>query len=176
VKRISTLLLAGWLSLPLNAQQFKFNLEHLQAKAANAVDLSLNGSTLQFAAKFLDGKDPDEAKVKKLIAGIEGIYIKAFEFKNAGAWSEADVEQVRKQLRAPEWSRIVGVKSAEEGDNAEVYVRNENNKITGVAIIAAEPTSLTVVNIVGPIDLDSLAELSGHFGVPKLEKKPAKKM
>ena len=172
MKRIATLLLASWLALPLSAQQFKFNLEHLESKASNTIDLSLNGSTLQFAAKFLDGKDPDEAKVKKLIAGLDGIYIKAFEFKKEGAWSQADLDQVRSQLRAPDWTRIVGFKSAEEGESAEVYVRNENKKVTGVAILAGESTGLTVVNIVGSVDLDSLAELSGHFGVPKLQTKP----
>jgi len=33
---------------------------------------------------------------------------------------------------------------------------------------------LTVVNIVGPVDLDALADLSGHFNIPKLEKPQAK--
>ncbi len=174
MKRILALLLAGWLALPLAAQQFKFNLDRLEAKASNAVDISLTGPILQFAARFLDGKDPDEAKVKKLIAGLEGIYVKAFEFKNAGAWTPADLEQVRNQLRAPEWSRIVGFKSAEEGESAEVYVRNEKNKVSGVAILAAEATSLTVVNIVGPVDLDLLADLSGNLGIPKLENKPVR--
>lgn len=168
-----TLLLVAWLALPLLAQQFKFNLEHLESKAADSVDVSLNGSTLQFAAKFLNGKDPDEAKVKKLIAGLEGIYVKSFEFKNEGAWSAADLERVRAQLRAPEWSRLVSVKSAEDGETAEVYVRSDKQKITGLAILAAAPKELTIVNIVGPVDLDSLAELSGHFGVPKLESTPA---
>ncbi len=171
MKRFATLLLAGWIALPLPAQQFKFNLQHLEAKAADTVDVSLNGATLQFAAKFLDAKDPDEAKVKKLIAGLEGIYIRAFEFKNEGAWSQNDLNQVRDQLRAPEWSRIVGIKSAEEGETAEVYIRNENKKVTGLAILAAEPKGLTVVNIVGPVDLDSIAELSGHLGIPKLQPK-----
>ncbi len=174
MKRAISLLLAAWIALPLSAQQFKFNLEHLESKAANTVDLSLNGPTLQFAAKFLDNKDPDEAKVKKLITSIDGIYIKAFEFKTEGEWTAADLEKVRSQLRAPEWSRIVGIKSAEDGENAEVYVRNENKKVTGVAILAGETTSLTVVNIVGTVDLDSIAELSGHLGIPKLEK-PAKR-
>ena len=76
--------LAGCLAALLSAQQFKFNLDHLAAKASETVDLSLNGATLQFAAKFLDSKDPDEAKVRKLIGGLEGIYIKTFEFKRAG--------------------------------------------------------------------------------------------
>ncbi len=171
MKPIASLILAGWMALPLPAQQFKFNLQHLESKASDTVDVSLNGSTLQFAARFLDTKDPDEARVKKLIAGLEGIYIKAFEFKSEGAWSPSDLNQIRDQLRAPEWSRIVGIKSAEEGSTADVYVRSENKKVTGVAILAAEPKALTVVNIVGPVDLDSIAELSGHLGIPKLQPK-----
>ncbi|MBZ5622265.1 MAG: DUF4252 domain-containing protein [Acidobacteriia bacterium] len=172
MKATETLLLVLWLAMPLPAQQFKFNLERLEPKASDTVDVSLNASTLQFAAKFLDSKDPDEAKVKKLISGISGIYVKSLEFKNEGGWSRADLDSVRNQLREPEWSRIVGIKSAEDGETVDVYLRNENKKITGVAIIAAQPKELTVVNIVGPVDLDSLADLSGHFNIPKLETPP----
>ena len=165
-------LLVCILAAALPAQQFKFNLEHLESKAADMVDISLNASTLQFAAKFLDAKDPEEAHVKKLIAGLEGIYVKTFSFKSEGSWSPADLERVRAQLRAPEWSRIVGVKSAEDGESAEVYVRNVDKKVNGVAILASGPKELTVVNIAGPVDLDSLAGMSGHFGLPKLETVP----
>ena len=57
------------------------------------------------------------------------------ELKKAGEWSEALVEAIRKQLRQPEWSKIVGVKSA-HSENTEIYVRNENKETTGVAILA----------------------------------------
>jgi hypothetical protein len=167
VKRLALLLALG---MPLTAQQFRINLDHLAAKASDSVDLSLNGSTLQFAAKFLDDKDPDEAKAKKLLNGIEAIFIRSYEFKKDGEWTPADLEAVRTQLRAPEWSRIIGYKSSTEGETSEVYVRTENKKVTGVAILSAEPREFTVVNIVGAIDLDSLADLSGHLGVPKLRK------
>jgi len=163
------LLLAGGLTALLSAQQFNFELEHLAAKASETVDISLNGSMLQFAAKFLDPKDPDQNKVKKLIAGLEGIYVKSFEFQKAGEWTPADLEAIRKQLKAPEWSKIVGVKSTAEGETDEIYLRSENSKITGVAILVAEPKELTVVNIAGPVDLDSLAELGGHFHIPKVD-------
>ena len=158
-----------------DAQQLKLNLDHLAAKASDSVDISLNGSTLQFAAKFLDGKDPDEAKVKKLIAGIDGIFIRSFEFKKDGEWSAADLESVRSQLKAPDWSRMVGYKSSAEGATAEVYVRTDNKKIAGVAILVTEPREFTVVNLAGAIDMDSLADLSGHFGMPKLEPAPGQK-
>ena len=134
------------------------------------MDISLNGSMLQFAAKFLDGKDPDEARVKKLIAGIEGIYVRSFEFKKDGEWSQADLEGVRSQLKAPDWSRMVGVQELERGvDGGGVFPQRQDKKVTGVAILVTDPREFTVVNLAGTIDLDSLADLSGHFGVPKIE-------
>ena len=169
MRPILTLALGAALAATLWAQQFKFNLDHLASKASDSVDLSLNSSMLQFAGKFFDGKDPDEAKVKKLIGGIEGIYIKSFEFKNEGAYLPTDLERVRSQLKAPEWSRIVGIKSSGESENIEMWVRNENGKVSGVAILASEPRQLTVANLVGNIDLDSLADLGGHFGLPKMQ-------
>ncbi|MGB7760598.1 MAG: DUF4252 domain-containing protein [Bryobacteraceae bacterium] len=150
-------------------QQFQLNLDAVAAKASQHVDVSLNASTLQFAAKFLDGSDPDEAKVKKLLVGIEGIYVRHFNFKSAGIWSQADLEPIRAQLHGPEWSKIVGVDSAEDGEKAEVWLRTSGNKNIGVAIVATEPKEITVVNIAGNIDLETLAELGGHFDVPKVK-------
>ena len=170
MKRARVLLCLGAVAV-LSAQQFKFNLDQLAAKASNSVDLSVSGATLKFAAKFLDSSDPEEAQIKKMINGLEGIYIKRFEFKQGGMWSEADLQSIRQQLHAPEWDRMLGYKSTEEGENDEIFVRTEKDKISGVAIIASKAKSLTVVNIVGTIDLDALAELGGHFGVPEIEKK-----
>lgn len=169
MKPLLTIALWGGLAASLGAQQIQIDLDRLAPKASETVDVSLTGATLQFAAKFLDGKDPQEAQVKKLLQGITGIYVKSYEFKTDGAWSKSDLDRLRNQLRAPQWSRIVGVTSSEGGENAEVFVRSDNQKMSGVAILVTEPKELTVVNIVGSIDLNSLAELGGHFGVPKLE-------
>jgi len=170
---VKLLLLAVAAQLP--AQQIQFNLDHLAGKASNTVDVSLNGTMLQFAAKFLDGKDSEEAQVKKLLEGITGIYVKSYEFKTEGAWAPADLDRVRDQLRAPQWARIIDINSTEDRQTTQVYVRSENQKMTGLAILVSEPKELTVVNIVGNVDLNSLAELGGHFGIPKVETPPQKK-
>ena len=171
----SLLILTCLAALPAMAapQQFQLNLDSVAAKASEHVDVSLNAATLQFAAKFLDANDPDDAKVKKLIEGIEGIYVRHYKFKSAGAWTQVDLEPIRAQLRGPEWSKIVGTTSSENGADTEVWLHLAGNKSIGVAILAAEPNSVTVVNIAGTIDLESLAKLGGHFGVPKV--KPADK-
>ena len=55
MRPILTLVLGVALAATLWAQQFKFNLDHLQSKATDSVDLSLNADMLQFAGKFFDG-------------------------------------------------------------------------------------------------------------------------
>ena len=62
MKAVGRLLLCGAAAALLSAQQFQFNLDHLAAKATETVDVSLDGAMLQFAAKFLDGKDPEETQ------------------------------------------------------------------------------------------------------------------
>ena len=151
------------------AQEVKWNYDKLAAKASDTVDVSLSGSLLRLATKFLSDDDKDEAEVKKLVGGLKGIYVKSFEFKKAGDYTPADVESFRAPLHTPGWERIVGVHSSEEGENVEVYIKNEAKGIGGLAIIATEPKQVTLVNIVGPIDLDSLSQLGGHFGIPDVE-------
>jgi len=47
-----------------------------------------------------------------------------------------------------------------------VYLFQQAGKINGITILAAERRELTVVNIVGPIDLSKLKLLEGQFGIP----------
>lgn len=150
------------------------NLEKLGDKAKTVTDITLNGSLLKFAAKFLSNDDPDQAKVKKLVAELKGIYVRTYEFENEGEYAESDLASIRSQLRSPGWSRIVTVHSRKEGDNAEIYLKTGGTEPGGLAIVCANPKELVVVNIVGKIDLDELSELGGNLGVPKLDLEKAK--
>ena len=124
---------------------------------------------LQLAARFLSDSKSDEASVKKLIGGLKSILVRSFEFEKAGQYNPADVDTVRAQFRGPGWARIAGFESKKEGENAEVYVKSENGKVGGLALISAEAKELTIVAITGAIDPDQLSELSGKFGIPKID-------
>ena len=159
------------------------NLEKLSSKAAEVVDVTLDESMLKLASKFLAAeRDEDEAEARELIKDLKGVYVKSFEFDKEGEYSQEDVEAIRSQLTAPGWTKVVGVRSKHDGDVAEVYLMTESNtrNILGLAIIAADPETLTVVNIIGPIDVDKLSALEGKMGIPRLDlekgkalKKPA---
>ena len=153
-------------------------LEKLAAKASEVVDVNLDGPMLKLASKFIDeDEDQEDVDVRKMLQNLKGVYVKNFEFEKEGEYSDADVEAIRAQLHAPTWARLVSVKSKKQGDNAEVYFMGTESNIQGLAIIVTDPKELTVVNIVGPIDIEELSKLSGHMGVPyiKIDKSPAHK-
>jgi hypothetical protein len=159
-------------ALAAQAQDVKLqmdNLDKLESKASQSVDVSLDGQLLRIAIAFLNPKDPKQAEIKDLVSGLKGIYVKAFNFDKEGVYAMTDVDSLHTQLRSPGWARMVGVKSNKEGGNVEVYMMMSGNQINGIAVIAADKKELAVVNIVGSIDLDKLSRLSGKFGIPSLD-------
>jgi hypothetical protein len=148
-----------------SAQGAKLQLDHLNrlaSKATETVDVTLDAAMLKKSAGFLAGKDADSAKLQQLIQNVTGIYVKSFKFDTPGVYTEADVEAVRKQLAREGWSRIVGVREKDELN--EVYLWKDG----GLVVISAESDELTVVNIVGSVDLAALALLGPM--IPKLGK------
>ena len=144
------------------------SLDHLAAKASQTVDVSVDERLIRIAAKIFKDSDVEEKKIKDLLVGIKGIYVKSFEFETDGQYGPADIETIRTQLRGPGWSRLVGVNSKKDG-NFEVHLLMNGEQIGGLAVVHTDLRELTVVNIVGPVDLDKLASLEGHLGIPDLE-------
>ena len=150
------------------------SLDHLAAKANQTVDVNIDERLMHIAAKVLDDKDEDEREVKKLVNGLKGIYVKSFEFETEGQYAPGDLETIRTQLRGPGWTRLVNVTSKKDG-MLEVYLLFNGETVGGLAVLHTDDKELTVVNIVGPVDLDKLAKLEGQMGVPDLGIEPQKK-
>jgi hypothetical protein len=151
------------------AQRGRLQLDHLTplaAKAREVVDITLDPAMLKLATGFLSTQRPNDAAVQDLLSGIEGIYVKTFEFDRDKVYTDADVDGVRRQFAAPGWSRMVATR--QQGETVDVYAWREGERMGGLAVVVAEPRELTVVNIVGPIDLAKLRGLQGQFGIPRL--------
>ena len=163
------LTLSGFAAAPAYAQgNAKIDMSHLDKFAERAdkvINVTVDEQLLRLAASFLSDKKPDEAKIKELILGLKGVFVKRFEFEREGEFTLADVDSIRSQLNAPGWSNVANVRSKREG-NYDVALMSEGSVIKGLAVLAAESKAFTVVNIVGPIDLAKLAELEGKFGIP----------
>jgi len=158
------------------AQGARLQLDHLDrlaAKAAETVNIAIDPPMLKLASSFMTGTG-DDASIKELLAGLKGIYVKVFEFEHENAYTPDDVNAVRKQLARAEWLRLVTVDSKRDRELVEIYSWRERGQSGGLAVLVAEPTELTVVNIVGPIDLEKLGKLQGQFGIPRVPAGPGR--
>jgi Domain of unknown function (DUF4252) len=149
------------------------SLDHLAAKASQTVDVSVDERLIRIASKVFKDNDDDEKRIKDLLVGIKGIYVKRFEFETDNQYAAADIETIRTQLRGPGWSRLVGVTSRKDG-NLEVHVLMSAEQVAGLAVLHTDLREITVVNIVGPVDINKLAQLEGQLGIPDLEIQPSK--
>ncbi len=142
------------------------HLDRLAAKAHETVNVTLDGSLLRLASRFLSDGDADQTEIKRLVNGLTSIVVRSFEFKSTGEYLDSDIEVIRAQLRNPAWKKIVEVRSKTSGDS-DIYLHTDADHIIGLTVISAEPKQLTVVNIDGAIDMDGLRKLGGNFGIPR---------
>jgi len=171
--RITTTVLALLLLAPAAARAQRIDIEHLNRlaeRAEEAVNVTVTPQMLRMFSSFIPENDKEAAAVKQFVAGLAGIYVRSFEFDRENAYTDDDVATIRKQLARPGWVPMVTVDSKRDREKVDVYFWMENDKIGGLAVLAAEATKLTVVNIVGPIDPSKLIALQGQFGIPELPK------
>ena len=142
--------------------------KELAARASNVTEVTLGKNMLGFAAKFMNGKDKDDASTRQLIQGLDGIYVRDYEFDKPDQYSADEVEQLRKYFETTEWSPIVRERERKSGETTDVMVKLVNGESHGMFILTAEPKELTIVLILGPIKMDQLGELKGLGGLGAL--------
>jgi hypothetical protein len=172
MRRFIVCLLLVFPAAALHAQRIQIDLPpSVAAKAVETVDVTLDGAMLRLAAKFL-GSGGDERVARDMIEKLEGIYVKSYEFDESGAYDRSIIDKARAQL-GPTWKRLVQVKSRDR-ENTEIYVDMRGDKVAGLLVMSAEPRELTIVNLVGPVDIEKLTSLEGHFGIPRVTRESKK--
>jgi hypothetical protein len=145
-------------------------LDRLAARAEKAVDVSVDEGVLGLVkGVFADPKDAKAREVAEAIRGLQGVYVRVYEFAAEGQWNEADIADIRRQVGETGWSRVVNVTSRKDGRQIEVHLRADAGKIGGLVVLATEPKQLVVVNMVGDVDVQKLASLQGQFGIPDID-------
>ena len=143
---------------------------HLKKKASETVDVTIGRPMLWLASKFAqpdEGDDSDEAQALQVLRGLHSVRVRNYEFDSDDAYAKSDIDAVRRQLTAPGWSPILQAHKRKDKEDVDVYLCIEGDKVLGMAVIASEPRSFTIVNIIGNIDIDRLAKLEGQFGIPR---------
>lgn len=146
--------------------------KQLAERASNVTEVTLGKNMLTFAAKFMNGNDKDDAAMRQLIEGLDGIYVRDYEFDKPGQYSPDEVESLRNSFETPQWTSIVRERDRKNGESTDVMMKMVNGESQGMFVLSAEPKELAIVMILGPIRADELGELKGLGGLGKLSVLP----
>jgi hypothetical protein len=142
--------------------------KELAARASDVTEVTLGKNMLDFAAKIMNDKNDDDLEMRKLIEGLEGIYVREYEFDKEGQFSPDEVEQLRKYFETTEWTPMVKQRQRKTGESTDVMVKLVNGESHGLFILDVEPKELTIVLILGPIHPEDLGKLKGMTGLSVL--------
>jgi hypothetical protein len=137
--------------------------KELAARASDVTEVTLGKNMLAFASKFMN--DKDDAATRQLIEGLDGIYVRSYEFDKEGQYSMDEVEQLRKYFETSEWSPMVRERERKGGETTDVMVKLVNGEAHGLFVLTAEPKELTIVLILGPVRMEDLGKLKNLGGL-----------
>lgn len=142
--------------------------KELAARASNVTEVTLGKNMLAFAAKFMNGDDKNDVATRRLIEGLDGIYVRDYEFEKPGQYSMVDINKLRQYFESPEWTPIVHERDVKSGESTDVMMKMINGESRGMFVLSAEPKELSIVMILGPIRMDELGQLKGLGGLGSL--------
>ena len=152
----------------------------LADRATHVTEVTLDKNMLAFAAKFMandkdDKDDKDSQAVQEMIRNLKGVYVREYDFDKDHSYSAEELEGLRKYFESSDWSPMVHDKTKGAVEGTDVFVKLVNGQMQGLFVLDAEPRELTLVLILGPIDIDKIGALGGSFGIPKDAVKSVKK-
>lgn len=152
----------------------------LEAKARDVVEVNVDGKLLELAKRVMTKvDDPDAQKVADAISGLKAVYVRVYNFERENEYNMADVDEIRAQLNSPGWERLANVRSKRNNQKVDVFTMFTGNIMSGVAVVISDSKSVALVNVIGPIDIETLVELGGKMNIPKLDiydEKPGSKL
>jgi hypothetical protein len=133
--------------------------KEIASRASDVSEVTLDKSMLGFASQFMD---KDDKSVKSLVEGLDGIYIRNYEFAKEGAYTKEEIDQLRAYFtNGGEWKSLVKERSQKDGESSDILVKMVNGQNHGMFILTAEPKEISIVFILGPIQMDELKHLNG---------------
>ena len=169
MKFVVVAVLAGMTLAPFaGAQKLELKFEALAAKASEKAEVDLDGSILKLLPQLLSKDDRDgKSPVIEVLGGLREIHVRNYEFDKTGAYTDKDLEPLRKQVsEGSGWSRIVHV--TEEGESTEVFMQTQGGKVGSCLILAAEAKELSVVYLVGTMTVAQMKGLADPSAVDSL--------
>jgi hypothetical protein len=148
----------------------------LAERATHVTEVTLDKNMLAFAAKFMDkDKDDDDKEAKEMIRNLKGVYVREYEFDKDHSYTADELAGLRKYFEGSDWSPMIHERTKGIAEGTDIYLKLVGGQVQGLFILDAEARELSLVLILGPVDIDKIGSLGGNFGIPKDAIKSVKK-
>ncbi len=151
----------------VEAERIEMRLDELEEKADEVVKVNLWGKSLEQGKKLLGLRKNVTSPVSRFLSGLKGVYRRTYRFAGAKPEPE-DVEPIYRQLADDGWSPLIETENRKEDSAVSVYSYYENQEVAGVTVVATDPEEVTVVRIMGRVDLEVLSDIGKGLGLPMM--------
>jgi hypothetical protein len=143
--------------------------EGIAALGQNAVsrtEFRLDHSMLVLASKL----DKDNADLRRVIAGVNGVSVRSFRFAGEVPLYPAIMESIREQYRGAGWLHLVSDHKSGNGMHTDLWIHLDEAAIRDIAVLLVRAKQVSFVAASGSVTPLDLLHLSGHFGIPKMDR------
>mgnify|MGYP000843540467 CR=1 FL=1 len=129
-------------------------------------EVFLHSNILQMAARLVRQAEPEFAKMLESIALIRVVDLE-FQDSDVGSIDNRS-SALLSSMRDGSWQTLVRTRNGDE--RTEICMQSRDpDRIDALAIVSGRGTRLSVVNIVGEIDLEKIVRLGEQFNIQSLE-------
>lgn len=149
------------------AERIEMRLDGLEQKADEVVTVNLWGKSLEQGKKLLRLRKNVTGPVSRFLSGLQGVYRRTYRFGGAKPEPE-DVQPIYRQLADDGWAPLIETENRKEESAVSVYSYYENQEVAGVTVVSTDPEEVTVVRIMGAVDLETLSDIGKGLGLPMM--------
>ena len=165
-----SLALAMMLSVPawgFTSAKLDIDTEELKSQADEVVEVNLDGKALEQGSKLLAVRSGISNSFKSVMGSIKGIYRFTYRFALGNPYDIDAMENLHRQMTDGGWAPMIDVQNQKENTGLTVYsFTSEDDAPNGITVISNDPSEITVLNLVGDVDLEALATVGETLGMP----------
>lgn len=151
---------------PLTALPGFFPLEELGLVPREnlSVEINLSGAMLRLLGRVTAAEDDEFARV---VSGLEAIRVRVAPLGGSDRQrARARIAEGSRWLEQRQWQTVL--RSRDEDEEVAIYLREIDGQTVGLTVLALDAEEITVVNILGDIDLAALGGLTESLDLPAL--------
>lgn len=122
--------------------------------------LSIGPTLLNIASHSIE----DDPQTKALLSQLDGVRVKLYEIEKDPLAVAEDLGEINARLTAEGWQQVVLVR--EEGETTYVLMKMIDARIAGLTVLTADATEVVLVNVMGELKPEMLADTMSALEVP----------